>query len=129
MSEKFGVGETYTFKLTSEARHSAVAYGNEGVDVVATPALVGMLEIPCHMYLMERLNAGEGTVGTKVNVEHLAAAPTGADIEAHARVAIVEGRKITFDVEALWGEMVLMRGQHQRAIVELERFFAGLPKL
>jgi predicted thioesterase len=127
--DRFRIGDKHSTSTVTQARHSAAFYGNEGVDVVATPALVGLLEAPCHLYLIERAGPGEGSVGTKVDVEHLAAAPTGAEVVACARVAAIAGRRVTFDVEARWGETVLMRGQHQRAVVDLEKFFAGLPKL
>jgi fluoroacetyl-CoA thioesterase len=126
---RFKVGDTNAYSVVTEARHSAVFYGNEGVDVVATPALVGLLEIPCHRYLLERAGDGQGSVGTKVDVEHLSAAPTGARVDCTSRVAAIDGRRVTFDVEAKWGDQVLMRGQHQRALVDLEKFFANLPTL
>lgn len=127
--DRFRIGDTLSTSTVTQARHSAVFYGNEGVDVVATPALVGLLEVACHRYLVERTAPGEGSVGTKVDVEHLAAAPTGAEVVACARVAAIEGRRVTFDVEARWGGAVLMRGRHQRAVVDLETFFASLPTL
>jgi predicted thioesterase len=127
--DRFRIGDKHSTSTVTQARHSAVFYGNEGVDVVATPALVGLLETPCHLYLIERAGPGEGSVGTKVDVEHLAAAPTGAEVVATARVCAIAGRRVTFDVEARWGETVLMRGQHQRAVVDLETFLASLPTL
>jgi predicted thioesterase len=126
---RFSIGDSHGYNLVTEARHSAVAYGNVGVDVVATPALVGILEVACHLYLIERAAEGEGSVGTRVDVEHLAAAPVGARVDSTACVAAIDGRRITFDVEARWGDVVLMRGQHQRAVINLDKFFASLPTL
>ncbi len=128
-SERFKVGGAYAYTVETEARHSAEAYGNEGVDVVATPALIGMLEVACHSYLALHMDEDEATVGTRVDVQHLAAVPTGAPVDASSTVAEVDGRRVTFDVEARWGDVVLMRGQHERAVVDHEKFMASLPTL
>jgi len=127
--ERFLVGDTYGYRVETEARHSAEAYGNEGVDVVATPALIGILEVACHTYLLEHVGDDEGSVGIAVDVEHLAAAPTGAPVDALAVVQAIDGKWVTFDVEARWGDIVLMRGRHRRAVVDQAKFLASLPKL
>ena len=112
--------------LTTE-RDSAAAFGNAGVTVVGTPALIGVLETAAARCAAPLLEAGEATVGTMVNIRHLAAAPTGARIEARARLSGREGRRLTFEVDLRWGEVLLMSGTHERAVVDLARFLARLP--
>lgn len=121
-------GAQFEDSVTVEERHSAHAYGNYGVHVTATPALIGMIEVACAKYIHLHIGEGKTTVGTKVNVEHLAAAPIGVDVSVSVRVLETDGRRVGFEAEARWGDTLLMRGSHQRAIVDLERFMASLPQ-
>jgi predicted thioesterase len=122
------VGETYSGVTVLDDDHSAVRYGNVGVNVAATPALIGLLETACHMILRRHIGAHEGSVGINVSVDHLAAAPIGVEVEATAEVKSLEGKRATFAVQAKWNGTVLMAGTHERAVVDLERFLASLPQ-
>ena len=113
--------------VATTERDSAEAFGNPGVPVVATPALIGFLETAAHRCLDGAYEPGEGSVGTHVDVRHLAAAPAGATIEASAEVTVIDGRRIRFAVAARWGDTLLMQGTHERAVVDLARFMARLP--
>jgi len=124
---KIEIGETFSASTVIDDGHSAEHYGSTGVDVVSTPALIGLLEMAGVTYLRSRIGPDEGTVGIQVNVEHLAAAPIGSTVEASVTVTSVDGKRVGFDVEARWNEVVLMRGSHQRAVVNMARFIAGLP--
>jgi predicted thioesterase len=64
------------------------------------------------------------TVGTRIEVDHLAAAQPGRPVVAEAAVIAVEGRRVSFAVEVRQGERVLMKGRHGRAIVKLEKLLA-----
>lgn len=121
------LGACFSCTTVTGDEHSAERFGNTGVDVVSTPALIGLLEMAGVIYLRSCIGSDEGSVGIQVNVEHLAAAPIGAKVEASVIVTHVDGRRVGFDVEARWDELVLMRGSHQRAIVNMERFIGGLP--
>lgn len=112
------------FRVTTTPRDSAEAFGNPGVRVVGTPALVGFLETAAHRCLETAYEPGEGSVGTHVDVRHLAAAPDGAEIESTAEVIGVDGRRVRFAVAARWGETLVMQGTHERAVVDLARFLA-----
>jgi len=120
------VGLENRLTVTSSSKDSAASFGNTGVEVVATPALIGFLEQAAGGALRPFMAPGEVTVGTMVDVQHLGAAPVGATIECHARVTAVDDRRITFAVEARWDDRVLMKGRHGRAIVDGPRFFQGL---
>lgn len=123
------VGLENRLTVTSAPKDSAANFGNTGVDVVATPALIGFLEQAAGRALRPFMAPDEVTVGTMVDVQHLGAAPVGATIECHARVTAVDDRRITFAVEARWDDRVLMKGRHGRAIVDGARFFQGLKEL
>jgi fluoroacetyl-CoA thioesterase len=120
------VGKAYTHRVETTHAHTADAYGNKGVTVVATPVLIGFLETAAHGCIEPFFDEGEGSVGTFVNVRHLAAAPQGALVEAVATVAEVKGKQIEFAVAAKWNETVLMEGTHGRAVVHLARFLERL---
>jgi predicted thioesterase len=111
-------------EIMPDASHTAAAVGNAGVEVVGTRFLVGYLEIAAHRAILPYCEAGEATVGTRIEVDHLAPALPGRLVTADARVISVEGRRIMFEVEVRQGARVIMRGRHGRAIVALERLLA-----
>ena len=120
------IGQRHTRRVKATHAHTADALGNRGVNVVATPVLIGFLEEAAMECLKPAYEDGEGSVGTFVNVRHLAPAPAGTLIEATAEVRAVQGRQVEFAVSAKWGEVLLMEGSHGRVVVNLARFFARL---
>ncbi len=119
-------GTRHSFTVQTGKRDTAEAFGNAGVPVVGTPALVGFLETAAERCLKPFYEGKEGSVGTTIDVAHLAPALENATLEAHAEVVRVEGRKVRFAVEARLGETVLMKGFHERAVVDLQHFLAKL---
>ncbi|HLJ65528.1 MAG TPA: thioesterase family protein [Stellaceae bacterium] len=120
-------GLEHEIEIIPQKEHLASSLGNLGVDVVSTPALIGYLEMVCHTAILPFCQAGEATVGTRVEVDHLAAAMLGKPILAKARLLEINGRKLTFAVEARQGGRVVMSGRHGRAIIDLARFLAKPP--
>ncbi|HLI12499.1 MAG TPA: thioesterase family protein [Alphaproteobacteria bacterium] len=120
------LGQSHTYRVETTHAHTADALGNKGMTVIATPILIGFLELAAHGCIEPQFEPGEGSVGTFVNVRHLAAAPAGAVVEATATVTEVAGRQVTFAVTAKWNDTLLMEGTHGRAVVNLARFFARL---
>jgi fluoroacetyl-CoA thioesterase len=118
------VGHTNTLEMVPEERHTASAVGNIGVNVVSTPSLIGFLEQTSHRAILPFVEEDEVSVGTRVEVDHLAAAFVGKPLVATARIAEVAGRRITFEVEARQGDRVVMKGRHGRAIVKRARLLA-----
>ena len=114
-------------EMVPEERHTASAVGNVGANVVSTPSLIGFLEQASHRVILPFVEEGELSVGTRVEVDHLAAAFVGQPIVATARIVAVEGRRITFEVEARQGDRVVMKGRHGRAIVKRDRLLAKQP--
>ena len=70
------------------------------------------------------LEEGEGTVGISLSITHEAPTPLGATVTAKATVSAVEGRKITFDIEASDGIGIIGRGTHERFVINNEKFMA-----
>ncbi len=120
------VGTRHRYSTATGPEHTAEAFGNAGVPVVGTPALIGFLETAADQLLRPFYDEKEGSVGTMVEIVHLAPAPRNATIEARAEVTSVDGRRHRFAVAAYWGETALMKGTHERVVVDLDRFFDRL---
>jgi predicted thioesterase len=116
------IGKQTSLTIEATEDDSAAAVGNTNVDVVATTSLILFLEAVAAELIDDCCEAGEISVGSAVNVRHLAAAPIGAQIKATAKVTAVQGRRIDFAVEAHHGRKTLMIGTHQRVVVNQERF-------
>jgi len=100
--------------------------GLEGARVLATPWMIGWMERTCRDAVLPLLEPGHDTVGTEVNVSHLAATPMGMTVTFKAEVTGVDGRRVNFKVEA-WDEKEMCgQGTHQRAIVNIARFAAKM---
>ena len=106
----------------TEAKHAVEFAGNGMPAVVSTPNLVGFLERTARETIAECLEPDERSVGTELEIRHLAPTPVGATIRCTARVIAVEERKVTFQVEAHDGHEVIARGLHKRAVIHLESF-------
>jgi fluoroacetyl-CoA thioesterase len=91
--------------------------------VFSTPAMIGMMEMAAANAVLSALPPGTLTVGTRIEVDHLIAAPSGATVVAKARLVEINGRILIFEVEAHRGSDLI--GRVFRAIVEHARF-AGL---
>lgn len=94
--------------------------------VLATPALVAMMENACMTLASASLAVGDTTVGALVEVSHLRPSAVGAHIEVVATLTAREGRKLTFSVEARDGGELVGEGTHVRYVVGRERFLSKL---
>ncbi len=108
---------------------TAAAVGNVGVAVVSSQALVVWLEQASHRAIAWACEGGEASLGVRFEVEHVAPARPGRPVTTCATVETVEGRRITFAVHAEQDGVTVLRGRHQRVVVELARFLdkQGLP--
>ena len=113
------IGEV-THRVTSES--FATQWGNPGVEVLATPVVVGWLEDAAIRAVSPHLEPGQRSVGTMVSMKHLAATPAGMMVRAKATVRAVDGRRVLFDVEAHDEKERIAEGEHERFIVNMARF-------
>jgi fluoroacetyl-CoA thioesterase len=104
------------------AELTADRYGNQGLAALATPAIVGLFEQAAMRALDGVLAEGEGSVGSVIEVTHLAPTPAGAEVTARAKLTAVAGREAWFDLEAEDGRETVARGRHSRIVVEWARF-------
>jgi fluoroacetyl-CoA thioesterase len=100
--------------------------GLEGARVLSTPHMIGLMEWTCRETVFPLLDPGYDTVGTHVNVAHLAAAPIGATVTFSAEVLSVTDRRILFRVEAVNGTEKMGEGTHERAIIHIAKFATRL---
>lgn len=112
----------YEHRHIVEPHHLAAALGSGGVAVFGTPALVALCESAAFLCVAPHLEAGQTTVGTLVETRHLAATPLGMEVRAIATLVAVEGRRLTFTVEA-WDEVEKIgECRHERMIVDEAKF-------
>ena len=104
--------------------HTARHLGSGGVDVLATPIMIALMEGAARTLVDSKLDSGQMSVGVNLNVTHLAATPLGMRVTARAKLLAVEGRKLTFEVEAYDEREKIGEGTHTRAIINLDRFMA-----
>ncbi len=108
--------------LLVEERHSASHLGSGGVPVYATPMMVLHMEEAALSAVDPILGPGRATVGASIEVRHLAPTPIGMRVRVRAELLQIEGRLLTFKVEAFDEVEKIGEGSHVRAIVDLNRF-------
>jgi fluoroacetyl-CoA thioesterase len=94
--------------------------------VFATGFMIVLMEWTCAQLIEPHLDAGEGSLGTHVNVSHAAATPPGMTVTVDVELAEVNGRRLTFKVRAHDGMDLIGEGTHERTIVPWDRFNAKL---
>ena len=110
-------------EITVTPDKTADAMGNRGVHVFATPWVITLLENVSSKVLAPHLPPGGGSVGTMVEMRHLAATPVGMTVRARATILEVDGRRVLFHVEASDAVEKIAEGRHERFIIgNMERF-------
>jgi fluoroacetyl-CoA thioesterase len=107
---------------------TAIALGSGSLPVLATPRLLAWCEAATCAEIVPALSEGETSVGTRVELEHLAASPVGAEVEVTAETAYVDGRLHRFTVAArhTTGGKVVASGEVTRVVVDGERFMSRI---
>ena len=101
---------------------SAKSMGSGALDVLATPKMIAMMEKAAWESVQPDLEEGFGTVGTMMNVTHDAATPLGMKVTCVSELTAVDGRKLTFSLEAFDERGLIGKGIHERFIVNNEKF-------
>ena len=116
------VGLKNEMTWTVKEEHLASSLGSGLVEVLATPVLVGLCE-ECARLMVEPLLAdGQKTVGTAVNLRHLAATPVGMQVTVHAELVETDGRRLRFRIEARDEVERIAEAEHERFIIDADRF-------
>lgn len=111
-------------EIVVEAADTADALGNRGVHVLATPRLVALLEQAAIRAVAPHLPPGGSTVGTRIDVRHLAATPVGMRATIRATLREVDGRRLVFDIEGHDEAERIVEGRHERFQIDQARFLA-----
>ena len=122
-------GIEYTHKFTISTTKTVPALYPESEEFLAMPEvfatgyMVGLIEWTCIKAINPHLNwPKEQTVGTHIDISHIAATPTGLEVTAKVKLIEVDGRKLVFEVEAHDGIDLISQGKHERFIILKEKF-------
>lgn len=102
--------------------NTAKQYGSGAIEVFATPAMISLMEGASMDAVQSFLPEGFGTVGTSIQVNHVAATPIGMKVTAKAEVTQISGKRITFKIEAFDEVGLIGEGIHERYIIEELKF-------
>jgi predicted thioesterase len=116
------VGASAVVELTVTASDTAPAFGSGDVEVLATPRVLALAEEATLRAVAPELAPGQTSVGTRVELDHVAATPVGRTVRAQARLVEVDGRRLAFDVSAHDGAALIARGRVERLVVDRQRF-------
>ena len=130
MKATLKAGLTHRFSYQVPAQKTVPHLYQEAPEFQAMPAvfatgfMVGLMEWTCIQLLAPHLDAGEGSLGTHIDVSHMAATPAGLNVTVDAECTAVRGRRASFRVRAHDGVDMIGEGRHERAIVVWDRFNA-----
>jgi fluoroacetyl-CoA thioesterase len=111
---------------TVTAGQTARHLGSGGIEVYATPAMIALIEAAAVAAIDPLLPEGQASVGMALDVRHLAATPLGEQVHARAEVTAVDGRRVTFHVEAWDAHEQIGEGTHTRFVIDVARFMKRL---
>lgn len=98
--------------------------GDDNARVLSTPEMIRLMEWTCRNTVLPLLDPGHDTVGTHVDVYHLASAPVGSEVVVKVEVTEVDRRRLQFRVEAASDSEIIGKGMHERMIVNVAKFAA-----
>ena len=115
-------GLTGTAELVVGEQHTAPRIGSGRIRVLATPVMINLIEAAALAAVEQSLPEHHQSLGTHLDVSHIAATPVGMRVRATAELTNVDGRTLTFRVEARDEREVIGDGMHQRVVVNVPRF-------
>ena len=121
-------GLTGTAEMVVAAEHTAPRVGSGRIAVLATPVMINLIEAAALSAIEHLLPAGHQSLGIRLDVRHFAATPVGLRVTATVEVTAVDGRTISFRVEARDEREVIGDGTHERVVVNVARFDARVQR-
>ncbi len=125
MYESLKTGLTSTARIIVDGSRTISFMGDEG-RVYATPELVRDIEMTCRDLLLAHIDDGQDSVGTHIDVSHIAATPLGMWVDITVTVQALDGRAVDFEISARDPVEQICRGKHSRFIVDVARTIAHL---
>ena len=98
-----------------------IAFMGDECRVYATPSIIRDVEATCRNFLLEHLDAGEDSVGTRVNIEHVGPALLGAQVTVGVKLVALDGRRVGFEASVRDADGEVLRGTHERFIVSVDK--------
>lgn len=120
------IGQKHVSELVVTDSVTAIALGSGDMPVLATPAMMALMENAAMLAVADALPEGCTTVGGQIESSHLKPTKVGEKVEAVAEVVKVDGKKIFFKVAAYCGDALLGEGTHLRFVVDREKFMGRL---
>jgi predicted thioesterase len=120
MKSSLAAGLSIVREITVD-RERTIGFMGEKARVYATPMMVRDIEMTCRELLLEHLDPGEDSVGTRVEIDHLAATLLGMTVRIEAKVTEVKGRAVTFEVSVHDGIDQCGRCKHARFVADLRK--------
>lgn len=117
---EIGIKHTVTEIVTNEK--TAANVGSGLLPVYATPAMIALMEKCASECVAPYIEEGRSSVGTMLNVKHLAASPIGIRITCTATLTQIDGRRLVFSLEASDEKGPIGEGTHERFIIDVDRF-------
>lgn len=109
-----------------ENQHSAKKIGSGALEVLSTPSLIAFMENVAKDVAEEYTTSEETTVGIELNVQHLKATALGKKVQVTANLTEQKKAILSFDLEAHEGDVLVGKGTHKRAIVNIEKFMENV---
>ena len=122
MSITAGIKGRKEYIVTKEL--TAAAVGSGLLEVYGTPYMIALMEETCHTSIGNLLEEGQGTVGISLNVKHTAATPVGMKVWCESELVEVDGKRLIFNVTTFDEAGPIGEGEHQRFIIDNEKFLA-----
>jgi fluoroacetyl-CoA thioesterase len=119
---KLKIGLTGSAELLVAAEHTAPRVGSGRVPVLATPVMINVIEAAALAAIEHLLPAGHQSLGIRLDVRHFAATPVGMRVRATSTLIGIDGRTLTFRVEADDEKEAIGEGSHERVVVNVARF-------
>jgi len=118
------IGKKYIFETVVREEDTAKAFGSGELAVLATPRMIALMEEASYKCIADDIDDGSSTVGTFLEIKHLAATPVGMKVRVESEVTDVDGRKIVYSVRAYDEAGIIGEGKHERFIIFSEKFVA-----
>jgi fluoroacetyl-CoA thioesterase len=113
-------GIAHTRKISVDDSR-VIEFMGEDCRVYATPRIISDVEYTCRDFLLQHLDPGEDSVGTKVNWEHVGPALLGEAVTVSVKLIQVDGRRITFEASVAAGPDAVAHGTHERFVVDVQK--------
>lgn len=122
MGFELNLGMEYKSVKIVEEKDTAAAFGSGSIYVFSTPSMIALMENAAMMAVEEALGEENSTVGTHLDISHLAATPMGKEVYAVATLKEIDGKKLKFYIEAFDEKEKIGEGYHSRYVIDKKKF-------